>query len=75
MEWRARDLNYLWCLEDDTMVYAFVYMPAAGGFEVEVWDYGRHCMDFVGSTDTMHEAQGLAKIMVQLRRSEYDAIQ
>jgi len=75
MKWRVINPNYLWGLNDATMVYAFVYSLSSGGFEVEVWDYGRHRMDFVGSTDTLHEAQGLAKIMVQLRRSEYDAVQ
>ena len=75
MEWRVRNPNYLWGLEDATMIYAFVCSLSSGGFEVEVWDYGRHRMDFVGCTDTLHEAQGLAKIMVQLRRSEYDAVQ
>jgi len=48
MEWRVRNPNYLWGLEDATMIYAFVCSLSSGGFEVEVWDYGRHVWILLG---------------------------
>ena len=75
MRWRVSVPDYSWALEDEGRLYAGVYMPREGVFEIDVWDYGGHVFETVAKVDNLEAAKALAQIMVQLRRSEYDAVQ
>ena len=75
MEWEIRILGYLWVLWDGELSYARIYKPRSNVFEIEVWDYGGHLHGTVATVDNLEAAKALAQIMVQLRRSEYDAVQ